>query len=103
MIAQFGKDLEWISFLALYCARGNFDKPICREFNWWALGIAGLVAVLVAWWIWGRIARAYWNWAHKRSLAKVADAETMKEHVWSGYTPDAKPGSEQRAQRSEKR
>jgi len=104
MIAQFGKDLEWISFLALYCPGRNFDKPICREFNWWALAIAGLIAALVAWWIWGRLSRAYRNWAHKRALAKVADAETMKKHVWSGPDlPNAKPSSEQRAGRSEQR
>lgn len=103
MIAQFGKDLEWVFFLAQYCAGRNFDKPICRDFDWWALGIGGVVAALVIGWIFGRLSRAYRNWAHTRMLAKVADAETMKKHVWSGYSPDAKPSSEQRADRSGKR
>ena len=103
MIAQFGKDLEWFSFYARYCAGKNIEKPFCRDFEWWALGIAVLVAAIVVWWILSKLSSTYRNWAHKRMLAKVADAETMKKHVWSGYSPDAKPSSEQRADRSEKR
>ena len=103
LIGQLAKDLEWFSFYARYCTGRNIEKPFCRDFEWWALGIAAVVAALVIWWIWGRLSRVYRNWAHKRMLAKVADAETMKKHVWSGYTPDAKPSSEQRAGRLEKR
>ncbi len=41
------------------------------------------------------------NWMHRRMLAKVADAETMKKHVWSGYdSPNAVPSSEQRARKA---
>jgi len=103
-IAQFGKDLEWFSFYARYCAGKNIEKPFCRDFEWWALGIAVLVAVIVIWWIWGRLSRVYRDWAHRRMLAKVADAETMNKYRWSGPDlPNAKPSSEQRAGRSEKR
>jgi hypothetical protein len=104
MIAQFGKDLEWFSFYARYCAGKNIEKPFCRDFEWWALGIAVLVAAIVAGWILSRLSRTYRNWAHKRMLAKVADAETMNKYRWSGPDlPNAKPSSEQRAGRSEKR
>jgi hypothetical protein len=103
MVAQFSKDWEWISFLARYCAGGNIDKPICRDFVWWGIGAVALVAALLLWWILARIARAFRSWAHRRALARVADPETMKKHVWSGYSPDATPSSEQRAQKTRSR
>jgi hypothetical protein len=99
---QLARDWEWVSFIARYCAGGNIDKPICRDFMWWGIGAVALVAALVLWWILGRISRAYRNWAHRRALAKVADAETMDKHVWSGYTPEARSSSEQRAQKNHK-
>lgn len=105
LIAQFGKDLDWVSFYARYCAGKNIEKPFCRDFQWWAIGAAALVAAILAWWILGRFGKAWQNWRQRRSLAKLADAETMKKHVWSGYdSPDAVPSSEQRAsRRSEQR
>jgi hypothetical protein len=99
LIDQLTKDWEWLSFLAQYCAGRNISKAFCQEVKWWALGVAAFLALILGWWIFSRIARAYENWNHRRLLAKVADAETMKEHVWSGYTPDAMPSSEQRAGR----
>jgi hypothetical protein len=103
LVAQVGKDLEWLSFYARYCAGKNIEKSFCRDFEWWALGIAAIVFAIVAWWILGKIARAYGNWRHRKMLAKVADPETMKKHVWSGYdSPDAVPSSEQRAAKSRK-
>jgi hypothetical protein len=103
LITQLSKDLQWVSFLAQYCASGNIDKPICRDFMWWGIGAVALVAALFLWWMSGRISRAYRNWAHRRALARVADPETMKKHVWSGYSPDATPSSEQRAQKTRNR
>jgi len=99
LIEQLAKDWEWLLFVSQYCAGKNIGKAFCEDVKWWVLGLAALVVVVVVWWIWTRLARAYENWSHRRRLAKVADAETMKEHVWSGYTPDAKPSSDQRAQR----
>ena len=100
LIAQIGKELDWFSFYARYCAGKNIGKPFCRDFEWWAIAIAALAGAIVAWWIWARIDKALRNWRHRRSLAKVADAETMKRHVWSGYdSPEAVPSSEQRARR----
>jgi hypothetical protein len=100
VVAQFSKDWEWISFLARYCAGGNIDKPICRDFMWWGIAAAAVLAVFVLWWIAGRISRAYRNWAHGRELAKVADEETMRKHVWSGYSPEAMASSDQRARKT---
>lgn len=101
LIAQFGKELDWFSFYTRYCAGRNIDKPFCRDFEWWAMGAAVLVAAIVVWWVLGGIAKAWRNWRQRRSLVQVADAETMKKHVWSGYdSPDAVPSSEQRAARN---
>jgi hypothetical protein len=85
MIDELTKDWEWLSFLARYCAGKNIGKAFCDDVKWWALGIATLVALILAWWIWGRLARAYENWRHRRLLARVADRGTMKEHVWAGH------------------
>jgi len=101
LIAQLSKDWEWVSFLAQYCASRNIGKPFCQDFMAWALVAAALVVVLLALWILGRLGRALRNWMHRRMLAKVADAETMKKHVWSGYdSPNAVPSSEQRARKA---
>ena len=103
LIAQLSGDWEWLSFVTQYCAGRNLGKQFCEDFKWWALGTAALVAVIVAWWILGRIAKVYGNWKHRRMLAKVADPETMKKHVWSGYdSPEALLSPEQRAARSRK-
>jgi len=103
LIGQVSKDWEWLSFVTQYCAGRNVGKPFCQDFMWWTLVAAALVAVIVAWWILGKIAKVYGNWRHRRMLAKVADPETMKKHVWSGYdSPDAVPSSEQRATKSRK-
>lgn len=103
LIDELTGDWQWLSFLAKYCAGRNIGKTFCQDVRWWVLGAAALVALLLAWWILGRLARAFESWNHRRLLAKVASAETMKAHVWSGYTPDAKPSSEQRAERAERR
>jgi len=99
LIDEITRDWEWLSFLAQYCAGRNISKAFCQEVKWWALGAAALVAVLIAWWILGRIAKVYENWNHRRLMAKIADRETMKEHVWSGDAPDAALSSDQRARR----
>jgi ABC-type nickel/cobalt efflux system permease component RcnA len=85
LIDQLTKDWEWLSFLAQYCAGRNLGKAFCQDVKWWALGSAGLLVVIVAWWILSRFARAYENWKHRRLMAKVADPKTMKEHVWIGH------------------
>ena len=103
LIDEITRDWEWLSFLARYCAGKNIGKAFCQDVEWWVLGAAVLVAVLLAWWTLGRLARAYENWNHRRLQAKVADVETMKKHVWSGYSPDAKRSSEQRAERKAER
>ncbi len=100
LIAQLSKDWEWLSFLTQYCAGRNISRPFCQDFMAWALVVAALVVALLVLWILSRLSRALRNWMHQRALAKVADAETMKKHVWSGYdSPAAKPSSEQRAER----
>ena len=98
MIEEITKDWQWLSFLAQYCAGRNIGKAFCDDIRWWALGIAALIVVLVAWWILSKIARAYENWNHRRLFARVADAETMKKHVWSGHDAHL-PSSDQRANR----
>ena len=98
LIGQLAKDLEWFFFYAHYCTGRNIDQPFCRDFEWWALGAGALVAAILAWWIAGKLSGAWRGWRHRRALAKVADAETMRKHLWSGYdSPDAVPSSEQRA------
>jgi hypothetical protein len=101
LIAQLSKDWEWFSFLAQYCAGRNIGKAFCQDFMGWALAGAALVVVLLALWILGRLWRAFRNGMHRRMLAKVADAETMKKYVWSGYdSPDAVPSSERRTRKA---
>jgi len=103
LIGQLSKDWEWLAFVTQYCAGKNVGKSFCQDFMWWALGAAALVVAILAWWILGRLSRVYQNWKHRKMLAKVADAETMKEHMWSGYdSPEAVPSSEQRAAKSRK-
>jgi len=99
LIDEVTKDWEWLSFLARYCAGKNIGKAFCEDIRWWALGAAGLVAIAALWWLLGRLARTYENWNHRRRAARVADADTMKEHVWSGHDAHAAPSSEQRAWR----
>jgi hypothetical protein len=103
LIGQLSKDWEWVSFLAQYCAGRNLGKPVCEDFKWWALGAAALVAVIVAWWILGKLSEVYGNWKHRRTVAKVADAETMNKYRWSGHDlPEALTSSDQRAAKSRK-
>ena len=85
MIDEMTRDWQWLTFLAQYCAGRNIGKAFCEDIKWWALGIAALLVVAIAWWILGKVARAYENWNHRRLSAKVADPETMKEHVWTGH------------------
>jgi hypothetical protein len=85
MIDEITKDWQWLSFLAQYCAGKNIGKAFCDDVRWWALGIAALIVLLIAWWILSKAAKAYEAWNHRRLFAKVADAETMKEHVWKGH------------------
>jgi hypothetical protein len=91
MIDEITKDWEWLTFLARYCAGKNIGKAFCEDAKWWALGIAALVVLAIAWWILGRLARAYENWNFRRLSAKVADEETMKRHVWSGHDDPRRP------------
>lgn len=100
MIDGITKDWEWLSFLARYCAGKNIAKAFCDDVKWWALAVAAFVVVLVAWWTFGRIARAYENWSHRRLSARIADAETMKKHVWSGHDAHL-PSADQRAVRKQ--
>jgi hypothetical protein len=85
LIDELGKDWEWLSFLAKYCAGRNFGKAFCEDVKWWVLGLATLVVLMLVWWMWGRLARAHENWKHRRLVARVADADTMKEYVWAGH------------------
>ncbi|MGB5080778.1 MAG: hypothetical protein WBO23_08545 [Burkholderiales bacterium] len=100
LITQFGNDLEWFFFYSKYCAGQNLESAFCRDFKWWALGASALVAALVLWWVGGRVFAICRDWARRRALAKVADAETMSRHAWSGYTPDAATSADQRAAKS---
>lgn len=97
-VDEITKDWEWLSFLAQYCAGRNIGNSFCQDVKWWALGVAALLGLLLAWWIVGRVARVYENWNHRRLSAKVADAETMKEHVWSGHDAAPRSSSGRRAQ-----
>ena len=85
LVEQLTKDWEWLSFLARYCAGKNIGKAFCQDVKWWALGAAALVILIVVWWIWGKLAKAYENWNHRRLMARIADDEAMKNHVWSGH------------------
>ena len=98
LIDEITRDWQWLSFLAQYCAGRNIGKAFCEDLKWWALGIAALVVVLAAGWIWGRVARAYESWNFRRLQAKIADADTMKKHVWSGHDAHL-TSSDQRANR----
>ena len=101
MLEELTKDWEWLSFLAQYCAGKNISAALCRDVKWWALGLAALVAAIVVWWISGKIATACENWRSRRLHAKVADPETMKEHVWAGHDAHP-PSSAQRAPRDQR-
>jgi len=94
LIDEVTKDWEWLSFLARYCAGRNISASFCQDVKWWALGLAGLLVLIVLWWFLGRLARAYENWNHRKLSARVADADTMKEHVWSGHDAHAPPPAE---------
>ena len=85
LIDEVTRDWQWLTFLVQYCSGKNIGKAFCGDIKWWALGIAALVVLLAAAWIWGRLARVYDNWNHRRLSAKIADGETMKQHVWSGH------------------
>jgi hypothetical protein len=103
LIGQLSKDWEWVSFLAQYCAGRNLGKAFCEDFKWWALGAAALAVAIVAWWIWGKLLKAYGRWKHRRMLAQVADAETMNKYRWSGHDlPEALTSSERSAAKSRK-
>jgi hypothetical protein len=98
LISQVSKDWEWVSFLAQYCAGSNIGKPVCQEVRWWAIGIAALAVAMLAWWILGRLSKAYGRWNHRKMSAKVADAETMNKYRWSGHdSPDALTSSGERS------
>ena len=102
-IGQLSKDWEWLSFVTRYCAGRNIDTPLCEDFMWGALAAAALVVVIVAWWILGGIAKAHESWKRRRTLAKIADAETMDKYRWSGHDlPEALTSSDQRAAKSRK-
>jgi len=96
LIGDVTKDWEWLAFLTRYCAGRNIGGAFCDEVRWWALGIAALAALAVLWWIFARIARAYENWNLRRLRARIADPQTMKEHVWAGHDAHL-PSSDQRA------
>jgi len=85
LVEQLTKDWEWLSFLARYCAGKNIGKAFCQDVKWWALGAAALVILIAIWWIGRKLAKAYENWNHRRLMAKIADDETIKKHVWSGH------------------
>jgi hypothetical protein len=85
MIDEMTKDWEWLTFLARYCAGKNIGKAFCEDVKWWALGLAALLVAAIAWWIWGKVARAHENWTQRRLAARVADPGTMKRHVWTGH------------------
>ena len=100
LIGDLTKDWEWLSFLAQYCAGRNIGKAFCGEVRWWALGIVAAAILLVVWWVTARVARAYERWSFRRRSARVADAGTMKEHVWSGHDAHL-TASDQRARRKD--
>jgi hypothetical protein len=102
LIDDLTKDWEWLSFLARYCAGRNFGKTFCQDVRWWAIGIAGLLVAIAVWWIVARIAKAYENWNFRRLSRKIADAETLKEHVWAGHDAHL-PSSDQRARKKDQR
>ncbi|HEY6241414.1 MAG TPA: hypothetical protein VIW78_11320 [Burkholderiales bacterium] len=103
LVGQLSKDWEWVSFITQYCAGSNIGKPVCEDFRWWAIGIAALALAIVVWWIFGQLSKAYARWHYRRVLAKVADAETMNKHRWSGPDlPDALKSPDQRATKSPK-
>ena len=102
LIDEVTRDWEWLAFITRYCAGRNIGKAFCEDVKWWALGIAALVLVIAAAWIGGRIARAYESWNQRRLSARVADSETMKQHVWSGHDAHL-TSSDQRAQGREGR
>src|SRR5690242_10283169 len=91
------KDWEWLSFLAQYCAGRNIGKSFCEDVKWWVLGIAAAILAIVLAWISGRVARAYAIRKHRRLAARVADSDTMKQHVWGGHDAHL-TSSDQRAQ-----
>jgi hypothetical protein len=103
LIDEVTRDWQWLTFLAKYCAGQNIGKAFCEDIRWWALGIAALLILIVAAWIWGRIAKAYDKWSFRRAQARIADSDTMKKHVWSGHDAHL-TSADQRAQgKGEKR
>ena len=98
LIDEVTRDWQWLTFLVQYCSGKNISKSFCEDVKWWALGIAALLVLLVAMWIWGRVAKAYDAWNLRRLQARIADSDTMKKHVWSGHDAHLTP-SDQKAQR----
>jgi len=89
-----------VSFLRAVLRGRNLGKPFCQDFMAWALAAAALVVVFLELWILGRLWRACRGWMHRRMLAKVADAETMKKPRVVGATiprtPCPRPNSRAR-------
>ncbi|HKW36505.1 MAG TPA: hypothetical protein VJO54_01705 [Burkholderiales bacterium] len=102
LIDELTRDWQWLSFLAKYCAGRNIGGAFCEDVKWWALGIAGLLAAAVVWMIFVRIAKAYENWNLRRLSARIADRDTMKEHVWAGHDAHL-TASDQRARKKDQR
>ena len=102
LVDEVTRDWGWLSFLVQYCSGRNIGKSFCADIKWWALGISALVVVSVAVWIWNKLARACENRKQRRLRAKIANTETMKQHVWAGHDAHLTSSDQRARRRSEK-
>jgi len=90
MIDEMTKDWQWLSFLAQYWPERTSARPSATTSGGGRSGsprsssCSSLVDSEQ-----DRV--AYENWKHRRLFAKIADAETMKKHVWSVTTRTRRP------------
>ena len=78
-------ELKFLVFEVRYCAGRNLlESKMCHDLLPW---VAGLVGLIVLWFLWRRLKKAIKRWLWVRSQAKVASEKTMDEVRWTGYDP----------------
>ncbi len=78
-------ELKALVFTARYCAGRNLlESKMCQDLLPW---VAGLVGLVVLWFLWRRLKKAIKRWLWVRSQSKVASRKTMDEIRWTGYEP----------------
>ncbi len=78
-------ELKFLIFEVRYCAGRNLlESGMCRDLLLW---VAGLVGLIVLYFLWRRLKKAIKRWLWVRSQSRVASKKTMDEIRWTGYEP----------------